>query len=175
VNTAEHTDSEVDPRPAGTTALVRTLFPIVAVAFILFLVTGIALPDLPRHVHRGMGFGTFVVGLVAGAQFTAALVTRFWSGHYADNRGAKRASAAGLLLALGAGLLYLLSVRLLAAPAWSIAVLVLGRAVLGAGESCVVTGTLAWCFSAVTVLCSAAMALSLADRLRVPSHSRSPT
>lgn len=30
-------------------------------------------------------------------------------------------------------------------------------------------------FSAVTVLCSAAMALSLADRLRVPSPSRSPT
>lgn len=140
-------DFDTDTRLAGTAALVRTLFPIVAVAFILFLVTGIALPVLPLHVHRDLAFGAFVVGLVAGAQFTAALVTRFWSGHYADRRGAKRATVAGLLLAVGAGLLYLLSLRLLAAPAWSVSILVLGRAVLGAAESCVVTGTLAWCLS----------------------------
>jgi MFS family permease len=147
VNTGKHTDMEMDTRPTGTTALVRTLFPIVAVAFILFLVTGIALPVLPLHVHGDLGFSAFVVGLVAGAQFTAALLSRFWSGHYADSRGAKHATVAGLLLAVGAGLLYLLSLRLLAAPAWSVSILVLGRAVLGAAESCVVTGTLAWCLS----------------------------
>jgi hypothetical protein len=64
-----------------------TLLPIVAVAFILFLVTGIALPVLPLYVHRDLGLGTFVVGLVAGAQFSAALLSRFWSGQYADTRG----------------------------------------------------------------------------------------
>lgn len=128
-------------------SLVRALLPIVAVAFILFLVTGIALPVLPLHVHLDLGFGAFVVGLVAGAQFTAALLTRFWSGRYADRRGAKRVTVAGLWLAVAAGVLYLLSLRLLAAPAWSISVLMLGRAVLGAAESCVVTGTLAWCLS----------------------------
>lgn len=127
-------------RAAGS--LFQTLLPIVAVAFVMFLVTGVALPVLPVHVHRGLGFGAFAVGLVAGAQFTAALLSRFWSGRYADRRGAKRATVAGLLLAVAAGLLYLAS--LAAAPTTSVAVLMLGRAVLGAGESCVVTGALSW-------------------------------
>jgi MFS family permease len=118
------------------------LLPVVAVAFIMFLVTGVALPVLPVHVHDGLGFGAFAVGLVAGAQFTAALVTRFWSGRYADTRGAKRATAAGLLFAVTAGLLYFASLG--AAPATSVVVLLVGRAVLGAGESCVVTGALSW-------------------------------
>jgi MFS family permease len=121
------------------------LLPVVAVAFIMFLVTGVALPVLPVHVHEGLGFGAFAVGLVAGAQFTAALVTRFWSGRYADTRGAKRATGAGLLLAVTAGLLYVAS--LAAAPAASVVILLAGRAVLGAGESCVVTGGLSWALS----------------------------
>jgi MFS family permease len=137
----------MDARAAGSKALARTLLPVVTVTFILFLVTGIALPVLPLHVHQRLGFGAFVVGLVAGAQFTAALLSRFWSGHYADHRGAKRATVVGLLLAVGAGLLYLLSLRLLSAPVWSVSILVLGRAILGAAESCVVTGTLAWCLA----------------------------
>ncbi len=46
-----------------------------------------------------VGLGTFVVGLVAGKQFAASLLSRFWAGHYADSRGAKRARVTGLLLA----------------------------------------------------------------------------
>ena len=41
-----------------------------------FLVIGLALPVLPLHVHQGLGLGTFVVGLVAGSQFAASLVSR---------------------------------------------------------------------------------------------------
>jgi MFS family permease len=110
----------------------------------MFLITGVALPVLPLHVHHDLGFGTFAVGLVAGAQFTSALLSRFWSGRYADTRGAKRATVAGLLLAVAAGLLYLVSLRLVAAPASSVAILLVGRAVLGAAESCVLTGALSW-------------------------------
>lgn len=124
-------------KAAGERVLV-TVLPIIAVAFILFLVTGIAFPVLPLHVHRGLGLGTFVVGLVAGAQFAAALISRFWSGRHADDRGAKRATVAGLLLATAAGLLYLLSLRFVTTPTLSVAILLLGRAVLGAAESCVV-------------------------------------
>jgi len=125
-------------------SVVVTLLPIVAVACVLFLVTGIALPVLPLHVHQGLGFGTFVVGLVAGAQFGASLLSRFWAGQYADARGAKRATVAGLLLASTAGVLYAVSLALVPAPVWSLSILLLGRAVLGAAESCVVTGSLAW-------------------------------
>jgi len=50
------------------------LLPIIAVVFIAFLVIGLALPVLPLHVHQDLGLGTFVVGLVAGAQFAASLL-----------------------------------------------------------------------------------------------------
>src|SRR5881396_2673482 len=88
---------------------VTRLLPIMGVVLIAFLIIGLALPVLPLHVHQGLGLSTFVVGLVAGSQFAASLVSRVWSGHYADSRGAKRAVVAGLLTAVVAGLLYLLS------------------------------------------------------------------
>lgn len=132
-----------DPRTHAPRPVAVILLPVVAVASIMFLVTGIALPVLPLHVHQRLGYGTFVVGLVAGAQFSAALLTRFWSGRYADTRGAKHATVVGLLAAV-AGLLYVGSLAVLSAPAWSVTLLFVGRAVLGAAESCVVTGSLAW-------------------------------
>jgi 4-carboxymuconolactone decarboxylase len=56
--------------------------------FTAYLVIGIAMPVLPLHVHQGLGLGTFVAGLVAGSQFGASLISRFWAGHVADSRGA---------------------------------------------------------------------------------------
>src|SRR4051812_50000216 len=55
---------------------VAALLPIMAVVFVAYLVIGLALPVLPLHVHQGLGLGTFVVGLVSGSQFAAALLTR---------------------------------------------------------------------------------------------------
>ena len=78
------------------------LLPIMLVVFIAFLIIGMALPVLPLHVHERLGLSTFVVGLVTGSQFVAALVSRVWAGHYADSRGAKRAVMAGLWAALPA-------------------------------------------------------------------------
>jgi tellurite resistance protein TehA-like permease len=75
--TAPSIPATAPPRPAVT-----TLLPIVAVVFVAFTVIGLALPVLPLHVHADLGFGTLTVGLVAGAQFGAALISRFWSGTY---------------------------------------------------------------------------------------------
>jgi MFS family permease len=100
-----------------------------------------------RHatVHdQGLGLGTFVVGLVTGSQFAASLGSRVWSGHFADSRGAKRAVVAGLLAAAASGLLYLLSLAFVGAPATSVAVLLLGRGLLGAAESFIITGAVSW-------------------------------
>src|SRR5882757_9314703 len=96
------------------------LRPIMGVVLVAFLVIGLALPVLPLHVHQGLGLGTFVVGLVAGAQFAASLLSRFWAGHYADSRGAKRAAVTGLLVATVAGLLYLLSLGFVRTPEMSV-------------------------------------------------------
>lgn len=93
------------PDPGQAPPLAATQLPIVAVVFSAFLVIGLAMPVLPLQVHDGLGLGSFFVGLVAGAQFAASLVSRLWSGHYADHRGAKRAVIAGLLAAAASGAL----------------------------------------------------------------------
>lgn len=120
------------------------LLPIIALVFIAFLVIGLALPVLPLDVHQDLGLGTFVVGLVAGAQFAASLLSRFWAGNYADSRGSKRALVTGLLVAAAAGLLYFLSLGFVREPEISVTLLLLGRAVLGGAESFIVTGAFIW-------------------------------
>jgi MFS family permease len=120
------------------------LAPIMAAVFIAFLVIGIAMPVLPLYVHRRLGLGTFVVGLVAGSQFAAAIVSRVWAGRYTDESGAKRAVITGLMIATGAGLLYLLSLGFITAPKISVTILLLGRALLGAGESFIIVGAQTW-------------------------------
>src|SRR3989442_6958546 len=66
--------------PAAAPPVLAALLPIVAVVLIAFLVIGLALPVLPLHLHQDLRLGAFVVGLVAGAQFAAFLVSRLWSG-----------------------------------------------------------------------------------------------
>src|SRR5881296_4018560 len=123
---------------------VADLLPIMGVLFIAFLIIGLAMPVLPLHVHQGLGLSTFVVGLVAGSQFAASLFSRLWAGRHSDSRGAKHAVVAGLLLAAVAGLLYLLSLRFVSKPEISVTILLLGRALLGAGESFIITGAQSW-------------------------------
>jgi len=123
---------------------VADLLPIMGVVFIAFLVIGLAMPVLPLHVHQGLGLSTFVVGLVAGSQFAASLVSRVWAGRHADSRGAKHTVVVGLVAAAAAGLLYLLSLRFVSTPATSVTILLLGRALLGAGESFIITGAQTW-------------------------------
>lgn len=133
----------MDARP-NAQGSVAALLPVMGVVFIAFLVIGLAMPVLPLHVHQGLGLGTFVVGLVAGSQFAAALVSRVWAGRDADARGAKHAVVAGLIASAAAGLLYLLSLRFVVAPGISVAILLFGRGLLGAGESFIITGAQAW-------------------------------
>src|SRR3982074_2989005 len=120
----------VAPRPFPA-----SLLPIMGAVFVAFLVIGGASPVLPLYVHDGLGFGTFVVGLVAGSQFVASLISRPWAGHYSDGRGPKRAAIAGLRAASASGLIYLCSLLFRETPAASVVLLLLGRGVLGGAES----------------------------------------
>jgi MFS family permease len=125
-------------------SVVATLFPIMTAVLAGFLIIGVALPVLPLHITKNLGFGPLVVGLVAGAQFAAALLSRIWAGSYSDRRGAKRSVLVGLIAATAAGLLYLLSLAFLKEPMGSVAILLVGRAVLGGAESFIITGGIAW-------------------------------
>lgn len=131
-------EPSADSAPRGLAALV----PSMAVVFLTYLVIGIAMPVLPLHVHQGLGLSAFVVGLVSGSQFAAALLTRPWAGYLVDRRGARPAVTLGLLIAAGSGLFYLLSLRFASLPETSVAIVLGGRALLGAAESLIITGAL---------------------------------
>jgi MFS family permease len=118
--------------------------PIMAAVLAGFLIIGLALPVLPLHVENDLGFGTFVVGLVAGAQFAASLASRIWAGAFSDKHGAKRGVIAGLIAAAISGLLYLLSLAFVRSPALSAAILILGRGLLGGAESFIITASFSW-------------------------------
>jgi MFS family permease len=139
-----HPDDEIiiSTRVIPKNTSIAALIPIMAVVLIAFLIIGLALPVLPLHVHQNLGFGAFIVGLVTGSQFGASLLSRVSAGYYADRRGAKRAVVVGLLTAVVAGLLYVLSLHF--APKVSVTILLLGRALLGRAESFIITGAVSW-------------------------------
>ena len=130
--------------PREPASLAAALAPLMAAVFVVFLVTGVALPALPLHVHDRLGLGAFAVGLVGGSQFAASLVSRIWAGSWSDRRGAKRAVIVGLVVATSAGLVYLASLAFLGSPKMSAAILIFGRGLLGAGESFVIVGAQSW-------------------------------
>ena len=162
------------PNATAQNRSIATLLPIMAVVLIAFLIIGLALPVLPLHVHLDLGLSAFVVGLVTGSQFAASLLSRVWSGRYADSRGPKQAVIAGLFTAAVAGVLYLFSLRLVSAPLLSVTVLLLGRALLGAAESLIITGGQSWGLALVgseragRVIAWVGMAMFAALALRAP-------
>lgn len=118
--------------------------PIAGVVFTAFFVIGLALPVLPLHVHDDLGMGAFMVGLVAGCQFVASLVSRLWAGRITDTRGPKRAVLLGLSAAVAGGACYLLSLMFTGAPMLSVGILLAGRSLVGGAESLIVTGGMLW-------------------------------
>lgn len=124
----------------GSRAPVAAIAPIAGVVFVAFFVIGLAMPVLPLHVHERLSMSAFVVGLVAGSQFVASLISRLWAGRITDTRGPKRAVTIGLTAAAIGGACYLVSLQLMSRPILSVSVLLLGRTLIGGAESLIITG-----------------------------------
>lgn len=131
------------PQPSSRPAL-ATLRPIVLAIFVGFLMTGLPIAVIPLEVSGALGFGPVVVGVIVGAQFVASLASRPLAGRLSDGRGAKVAVVTGFASAAMAGALYLVSLVFTGRPLAALATLALARIALGAAESLVATGSLAW-------------------------------
>lgn len=121
-----------------------TMLPITLAVFVGFLTIGLPLPVLPLHLHYTLGLSNVIVGVAIGTQFGAALLSRAPAGNFADTRGSKRGMIMGFVFAALSGLAYLASLAFIATPAASLGVLLLGRVLLGCGESLIITGALSW-------------------------------
>ena len=124
----------------------KPLITIFGIIFIEFLIMGISLGVLPAYVHSKLGFSNLIVGIVIGIQYASTLFTRHSAGKLADSKGGKRSVITGIIISSVSGLFCLLSFLLAVYPALSITILIIGRILLGIGESFLVIGIFTWGF-----------------------------
>ncbi|MGN7707710.1 MFS transporter [Chryseobacterium sp. JV274] len=118
--------------------------PIIISVFGVYLTIGIALGALPGFVQNTLGFDSIIVGLVIGLQSLSTLLTRAYSGKITDTRGAKKSKMSGVVLAVIAGIVYILAILFQGHPLMALLFLLAARILHGIGESFLVTGALTW-------------------------------
>lgn len=112
--------------------------------FASYLTIGLPLAVLPGYVHDVMGFSAFWAGLVISLQYFATLLSRPHAGRYADLLGPKKIVIFGLCGCFLSGIGYLLAALFGGLPVVSLALLCLGRIILGIGQSFAGTGSTLW-------------------------------
>lgn len=118
-----------------------TLLPFALIVLLGYSALGLPLAQLPIQVHQA-GYGPAVVGVVIGIGPVATLLTRQMAGALADRYGPKTMVVIGLVVTGLPAFAYLAALVL--PGALGLAVLMLGRILLGLGDSLFTTGIMTW-------------------------------
>lgn len=122
----------------------RRVVALTAALFLSYLTVAMSLPAVPVHVVQGLGFDNAYGGLAVGIAFLSTILTRGWAGGWSDRIGGKICMQRGLLIYAAAGLICLLASWPRLPAAGSYAVLIIGRLLLGLGESVAMVGMIGW-------------------------------
>lgn len=122
----------------------RRILSFVFFSFVIYLAIGLPLATLPAYVHLKMGFSALLAGLVISVQYIATFLSRPWSGHISDRRGAKISVLWGMGTCTVSGIFLLAAATLHRTPWLSFTVLFVSRLALGVGESLGSTGATLW-------------------------------
>jgi MFS family permease len=114
------------------------------ILFVSYICVAIPLSVVPVFVTGSLGFNNLFAGLAVGIAFLSTILTRPHAGGLSDRRGPKLAARRGLVFYAAGALLSLLAGLRLGSPITAYIVLIVGRLLLGLGESLVAVGIVAW-------------------------------
>jgi MFS family permease len=129
---------------AQSSGTVTEILPAIFFTFICYLSVGIPLAVLPTFVHLRLGYGTVLAGLVISAQYIATFISRPRAGRLTDVLGPKRTATYGLLACACSGLGTFAAAFFTKSPVLCVLLLVLGRLMLGVGESLLSISGIIW-------------------------------
>lgn len=112
--------------------------------FLSYLTVAMSLPAVSVHVVQQLGLDNLYGGLAVGIAFLSTILTRGRAGAWSDRIGGKLTMQRGLLIYSAAGLICLLSSWLSLPVAARYSVLIIGRLMLGLGESAAMVGMMSW-------------------------------
>jgi len=124
--------------------VIARILPTVSLTFVCYLTIGIPLAILPMHVHLQLGYGTVLAGLVISTQYVATVLSRPRVGRMVDVLGPKRIAVLGLFACAASGALTFAAAFFNSFAFTCLVLLLLGRLMLGIGESMVGTGAIMW-------------------------------
>lgn len=122
----------------------RRVIALTAALFLSYLTVAMSLPAVPVHVVQGLGFDNVLGGLAVGIAFLSTILTRGRAGALSDRLGGKVAMQRGLVLYAAAGLICLFASWSQLPVTGSYIVLIIGRLLLGLGESVAMVGMVSW-------------------------------
>ncbi len=127
----------------GTTGFPQVIILTIAL-FLSYLTVAMALPAIPVHVVEGIGLDNTWGGLAVGIAFLSTILTRGRAGAWTDRAGGRLTMQCGLLAYAAAGGICALTAWPVLTVAESYALLLVGRLVLGLGESLALVGMMGW-------------------------------
>lgn len=117
--------------------------------FLTYMSVALAMPVVPMFVMGNLHFTNAVGGLAVGIAFFSTIFSRQYAGYYSDTISSRKCTILGIALYVTAAATCLLSAAPFFYKSWALAILMIGRLILGVGESMTLIGLTSWHFSLI--------------------------
>lgn len=115
--------------------------------FITYLSVAMALPVVSVFVTEMLKLPTWLGGVAVGIPFVATILSRKYTGDFADGKSSKKCFLLGFFFYITASLVCMIAAIDELSAAAALANLIAGRFLLGIGESMALVGLLSWHFA----------------------------
>lgn len=117
--------------------------------FISYLSVAMALPVISVYVCHDLGYAHRFGGLAVGISFFSTILSRKYAGFFSDTVSPKKCTMRGLFLYISSAAICLVSALAIFPANIAYIILIVGRLILGFGESMVMVGLTSWHFAVI--------------------------